>query len=108
MARAYDCSAEITDLKISNDAAYLLVSTQTMLLFFQLAPSFSAPRRVTFENESPLCLNFLDNLRFCSVGTSAKNVYLLELPQLRHRNVQKDNENFSVTKMSVEFPTHFG
>lgn len=46
----------------------------------------------------------MDNPRFCSVGTSAKNVYLIEVPQLRHRNVQKDNESFSVTRMAVDFP----
>jgi hypothetical protein len=104
VAKVYDCQSEITDLKISRDASYLLIATLNSVMFFQLLPSFSSPRKITFENESPVSLNFLDNPRFCSVGTSAKNIYLIEVPQLRHRNVQKDNESFSVTSMAVDFP----
>jgi hypothetical protein len=50
VARVYDCLCEITDLKISNDCSYLLVATLSSLMFFQLAPTFSSPRKVTFEN----------------------------------------------------------
>jgi len=106
VAKVYDCGAEINDLKISNDTSYLLVATVGSLMFFQLTPTFSSPRKITFENESPICINFLDNFKFCSVSTSAKNVYLIEIPQLKHRNIQKESETFSITKMEVIFPNY--
>lgn len=104
VAKVYDCQTEITDLKISKDASYLLVATINSVMFFQLQPSFSSPRKMTFENESPITLNYLDNPRYCTVGTSFKHIYLIEVPQLRHRNIQKENESFSTTKMAIDFP----
>ena len=50
VAKVYDCQTEVTDLKISRDASYLLVATLNSVMFFQLLPSFSSPRKITFEN----------------------------------------------------------
>lgn len=50
IAKVYDCQSEITDLKISKDASYLLVATLNSVMFFQLMPSFSSPRKILYEN----------------------------------------------------------
>lgn len=48
VVKVYDCQCEITDLKISKDASYLLIATLNSVMFFQLTPSFSSPRKITF------------------------------------------------------------
>lgn len=48
VAKVYDCQCEVTDLKISRDASYLLIATLNSVMFFQLMPSFSSPRKMTF------------------------------------------------------------
>lgn len=77
MAKVMDCGAEILDLKISPEGGTLLVATMNTLLFFHLGSALSSPRKLTFENESPISLGFLDNSKFCAITTSAKNIYLL-------------------------------
>lgn len=78
-------------MKISKDASYLLVSTVDKYLYFftQINKNFSSPRKLHFENEIPVCINFLDSNKMFTVNTSAKNVYVIEIPQLKHKNIQK-------------------
>ena len=89
VGKVIECGSEIGDLKISPEANALLVATTNMILLIHLGSSVSSPRKLEFYNETPLTINFLDNSKFCAVGTSAKNVYLIELPGLKHRSVFK-------------------
>jgi hypothetical protein len=48
--KIFDCSAEVTELKISKDSSYLLIATaDNYLLFFsQVNRTFSSPRKLYF------------------------------------------------------------
>ena len=73
-------------------------------MFFHLGPTLSSPRKLTFENEIPLSLAFLDNSKFCAVATSAKNVYIIELPALKHKSVFKEVDAFAASRLPIAFP----
>lgn len=50
-------------------------------------------------------MNFLDSNKMFTVNTSAKNVYMIEIPQLKHRNVQKESERINISKMKIMYPS---
>ena len=45
----------------------------------------------------------MDNSKFCAITTSAKNVYLLELPSLKHRSVFKEVDTFAAEKLPIAY-----
>ena len=94
------------EAKISQDCSYLLVITQDnyILFFSQMNKNFTSPRKLLFENEIPICINYLDNFKFFIVFTSAKNSYVIEIPQLKHKNLQKESEKITISKMDVKYP----
>ena len=102
----YKCESEITEIKISRDCSYLLVLTKNncILFFSQNSKNFTSPRKLIFENEIPSSINFLDNFKFFLVVTSAKNSYVIEIPQLKHKNLQKEIEKITVSKVNLRYP----
>lgn len=101
-----ECGAAVVTARLSKDTNYLLVATSDnyVLFFSQGNHTFSSPRKLHFENEAPTAINFMNNYKFFTVSTSALNVYLVEIPQLKHRNLQKDVDALAVSKMLIECP----
>jgi len=47
----------------------------------------------------------LDNSKYCAITTSAKNVYLLELPSLKYRSVLKEVDTFAASRLLITYST---
>jgi hypothetical protein len=62
------------------------------------------PKKIHFEGELPISLYFVDDCKQFIVGTSMKNQYKVELPDLKSKNLLSDNEKLNSTLWSLKYP----
>ena len=82
--RVFECGKQILDLKFSHDAGYLVsVSENSVLHIFTLINNSyfqNVPKKIAFDNECPISVNFSDDNKILIVGTSHRNHYTGKLP----------------------------
>ena len=108
--RWYDCKHQINDLKFSSDTACLVcaVNDAFVYVFFLNNSSYfqTAPKKIHFEGELPICLDFVDDCKAFIVGTTMKNQYKIELPDLKSKNLLQENEKLNSTTWVIRYPIH--
>lgn len=89
--RQYDCKQQINDLKFSSDTSCLVAAANDafVYVFFLNNNSYfqMAPKKIHFEGEIPICLDFVDDCKAFIVGTTMKNQYKIEVPDLKSKNL---------------------
>lgn len=76
-ARWYEhCKGQINDLKFSSDTSCLVCAANDsfVYVFFQSNGSYfeAPPKKLDFEGEVPVCLDFVDDCKAFIAGTSLK------------------------------------
>ena len=70
--------------------------------YFQMTP-----KKIHFEGEIPVCLDFVDDCKAFIVGTTMKNQYKIELPDLKSKNLLQENEKLNSTTWTLRYPVHY-
>ena len=65
------------------------------------------PKKIHFEGEIPVCLDFVDDCKAFIVGTTMKNQYKIELPDLKSKNLLQENEKLNSTTWTLRYPVHY-
>lgn len=82
--RCYDCQAEILEVRLAFDSSWLLACTvdSQLYVFTNSNNSFvcQAPRKVHFENECPISMEFCDDNKSFIVCMDSQNLYQFYLP----------------------------
>lgn len=106
--RSYDCYKYIHDVKFSSDTYYLIVACDNSLVYlFQLQQNSyfqSQPKHLTLNQEVPLSIDFVDDNKSFLIGTHLKNQYKIELPEVKTKNLQLENEKLNCTIWNIRFP----
>ncbi|CAD8183513.1 unnamed protein product [Paramecium pentaurelia] len=106
--RWYDCKHQVNDLKFSSDTSCLVCAVQDafVYVFFLNNTSYfqTAPKKIHFEGEFPICLDFVDDCKAFIVGTTMKNQYKIELPDLKSKNLLQENEKLNSTTWVIRYP----
>ncbi|EGR29518.1 PH domain protein [Ichthyophthirius multifiliis] len=107
--RSYDCKQMIMDLKFSSDTYYLIAACQDCQVYlFSLSNNsyFQVnPKKLQLE-EVPISIDFLDDNKSFLIGTNMRNQYKVELPDLKSKNIQQENEKINCTIWNMRYPLH--
>lgn len=106
--RSFDCQKKIHDIKFSSDTFYLIVACDNSNVFIFVLNNSSYftvhPKKVLFQHEVPISLDFVDDNKSFLVGTSTRNQYKIELPDLKIKNLFQENEKLSSTTWNIRYP----
>lgn len=62
------------------------------------------PKKIHFEGEIPVSLDFVDDCKAFIVGTTNKCQYKIELPDLKSKNLLQENEKLNSTTWTLRYP----
>jgi WD40 repeat protein len=64
------------------------------------------PKKIPFQEEIPLSIDFVDDNKSFLVGTSSRTQYKFELPDLKYKNLLKENEKITCTIWNIRYPLY--
>ncbi|KAL4455920.1 hypothetical protein ABPG73_008674 [Tetrahymena malaccensis] len=107
--KSYDCKKMILDLKFSSDTFYLIAAcSDNQVYLFSLSNNsyFQVnPKKLSLE-EVPIYIHFLDDNKSFIIGTNQRQQYKVEIPDLKSKNIQQENEKLNCTIWNLRYPLH--
>jgi hypothetical protein len=108
--KGFECNKAIMDVKFSPDAAYLIAACENHHLYVFNYNNNSyfqfPPKQALFEEEIPISINFCDDNRVMIIGTSRRNHYKVDLPDMKNINSVQENDSFNVSLLCLRYPAH--
>ncbi len=97
------------DIKFSSDTQHLVAACEDSYIYIFTLNNNSylqmPPKKLRFEHEIPISIDFVDDNKSFLVGTSERNQYKIELPDFKTKNIEGENK-INTTMWKLRYPYH--
>ncbi|KRX11109.1 WD40-repeat-containing domain [Pseudocohnilembus persalinus] len=108
--RTLEIAQTVHDVKFSSDTYYLIACCNDYCIYLYQHNQnhyFNVlPKKIQLDNEIPISIDFVDDNKSFLVGTSVRNQYKIELPELKNKQILHENEKINCTMWTLRYPLH--